>query len=119
MFPEIQRDINLETMGMKTIVDEHLARESVDRQKRGRIELEELPRKKREQEKERYPWQEKQGSMKKVTDLGSSANSKIIVIITNMCQAVSVYCIRCSSFLSTNFWIENLKKVMANDLDGG
>lgn len=55
MFPEVQKDISLGTMGIKTIVDEHLPRESTDRQKRGRMELEELPRKRKEKREEKEP----------------------------------------------------------------
>lgn len=40
---------------MKTIVDEYLPRENADEQKRGRTELEELPRKRKEQREEKEP----------------------------------------------------------------
>lgn len=34
MFPEVQKDVNLGTIGIETVVDGHLAREGVDRKRR-------------------------------------------------------------------------------------
>lgn len=52
LFPETQRDVNPGTTGIETIVDEHLPRKRVDREKKGRVEPRECPTEGEEEAKE-------------------------------------------------------------------
>lgn len=52
LFPEVQKDINPGTTGIETIVDEHLPRKRVDREKKGRVEPREYPTEGEEEAKE-------------------------------------------------------------------
>lgn len=66
MFPEVQKEVNLETVRIETIVDEHLPRESVDREKRWRMEPVELTTAERRKgthegrDEEQLEWSQKQ-----------------------------------------------------------
>lgn len=57
LFPEVQKDVNPGTTGIEIIVDEHLPRKRLDREKQGRVEPGSAPH--REQRKQRNPRREK------------------------------------------------------------
>ena len=94
MLPEVQKDVNLGTIGIETIVDGHLPREGVDRNDGARGVPHLGSRGSKGTHKGRNEEQ-----LKKQHKLGSVANSTVTVIIANtyrlftLCQTVNSYCV--------------------------